>query len=282
MSDYLTQPQQDVLLRPISRGRVGTTPQGMSHVEAYEIRAHLNRVFGFARWSAEVTAQQMVFEDSTTKRKKNKQGEEYGDPYTAWTVCYRTILRLTVCAKDGTVLASYSEGATGQSQNQPSRGDAHDNALKTSESQALKRCATNLGDQFGLSLYKKGSLNPLVRELVPDEWAQGEEHDVTAHVTETPPEDESVVPAAPIEYETSGRDPVVAAQAGMEPDLEAWRTRILALCPDGVKPNIYYARLQADAAKAGVLGAMMANRDGEQVTAKRLIDTELDLAKAGV
>ena len=35
-------------------------------------------------------------------------------------------------------------------------------ACKTSESDALKRAATYLGDQFGLSLYKNGSLDPLI------------------------------------------------------------------------------------------------------------------------
>jgi hypothetical protein len=42
------------------------------------------------------------------------------------------------------------------------RGDVHDMAIKTAESQALKRCATNLGDQFGLSLYRNGSADPVV------------------------------------------------------------------------------------------------------------------------
>ena len=46
------------------------------------------------------------------------------------------------------------------------RGDAHDMAIKTAETQALKRAAINLGDQFGLSLYKKGSTGPLVRKIV--------------------------------------------------------------------------------------------------------------------
>jgi hypothetical protein len=38
-------------------------------------------------------------------------------------------------------------------------------AIKTAETQALKRCAINLGDQFGLSLYRNGSTAPLVRKL---------------------------------------------------------------------------------------------------------------------
>jgi hypothetical protein len=39
--------------------------------------------------------------------------------------------------------------------------------LKSAISGALKRCAVNLGDQFGLSLYRDGSVAPVVqRSLV--------------------------------------------------------------------------------------------------------------------
>lgn len=174
---YLTKPQVDVLLTPIQPSRVGRTPKGMSHVEAYEIRAHLNRIFGFARWSADVVDQRLIYESQNAEMK--------------WSVAYRTILCLTVCAKDGTVLATYTEGATGDATNYGPRADAHDNALKTSESQALKRCAVNLGDQFGLGLYVKGSMAALVKSLVPDNWPETGAVDVAAHVTETPPEEEA-------------------------------------------------------------------------------------------
>jgi hypothetical protein len=35
-------------------------------------------------------------------------------------------------------------------------------AIKTAESDALKRAAINIGDQFGLSLYNNGSTTPVV------------------------------------------------------------------------------------------------------------------------
>ena len=53
-------------------------------------------------------------------------------------------------------------------------GDAHDMALKTAESGALKRAATNLGDQFGLSLYNDGSMLPLVKRVVGYNSAEGQ------------------------------------------------------------------------------------------------------------
>jgi hypothetical protein len=47
--------------------------------------------------------------------------------------------------------------------NLPDVGEAHDMAVKTGESDAFKRAAINLGDNFGLSLYNNGSPAPVVR-----------------------------------------------------------------------------------------------------------------------
>ena len=57
--------------------------------------------------------------------------------------------------------ATYTEAAVG-SATLPQRGEAHDMAVKTAESDALKRAAINLGDQFGLSLYNNGAVAPVV------------------------------------------------------------------------------------------------------------------------
>src|SRR5690606_23537148 len=110
-------------------------------------------------WSADVTDCQMLFED-VHRKVPNKD-----DSPLVVTVGYRATMRLAVHAPDGTLLATYTEVATGDASNFPivKRADAHDFAIKTAESQALKRCAINLGDQFGLSLYRKGSTDALVR-----------------------------------------------------------------------------------------------------------------------
>ncbi|WP_367880534.1 Rad52/Rad22 family DNA repair protein [Salinispora arenicola] len=47
-------------------------------------------------------------------------------------------------------------------------GDCHDNAIKTAVSQGLKRCAVNLGDQFGLGLYNGGGVDAVVVRTVVD------------------------------------------------------------------------------------------------------------------
>lgn len=146
LSDY----QLKTLLAPVNPKRVGQV-RGMAHMEAWDIRRQLIRIFGFGGYSTETLALDLVAERET------KQGER-----SRWTVVYRAQIRLTVYGANREVLGSWDDGAAGDSVNQPSLGDAHDMAMKTALSQALKRCATNLGDQFGLSLYNNGSPAPVV------------------------------------------------------------------------------------------------------------------------
>lgn len=194
-ADYLSDQQIAQLLRAINPLRVSKDGKGFSHVEAYDVRAHLTRIFGFLRWSEEVTSQELIFED-------RGEGER-----PKWTVAYRSIVALTIFSPSGRVLATYTEGAVGDASNQPSRADAHDLALKTSQSQALKRSACNLGDQFALSLYNKGSRDPLVKIVLagmPQEdtaAAAKDDADVTEHIT-TPLAPENGEPENP-QRETS-------------------------------------------------------------------------------
>lgn len=150
--------QNATLLKPITKGRVGHK-QGQSHVEAYDIRAHLIRMFGFGNWDFEMIDTELLF-DQNRQLKNGKDG---------CYVAYRVTIRLTVRNAEGLEVARYDGTAVG-SATQPDymRADAHDMAVKTAESQALKRAAINLGDQFGLSLYNGGSINALVRKVVVD------------------------------------------------------------------------------------------------------------------
>jgi recombination DNA repair RAD52 pathway protein len=284
---YLSAVQHAKLLEPINPGRVGKDGKGFSHVEAYEIRAHLNRIFGFGRWSADLTDLALVFETSARRRKKNKAGEEYGDPYEAWTTCYRATLRLAVQAPDGTPLVTYTEAATGTAENQPSRADAHDLSIKTAESQAMKRCAANLGDQFGLSLYRKGSVAGLVRlSLVGPDGAESAAPAVTpapidAHVTESVPESEQVEDTR----DTNDKKPVEQprdtaheeAAAKREAAVAAFRAELLAAPKDA--DARWFARKQLEATTGGFLKALVEDRDNNVITVGAFIQQEQKRAK---
>lgn len=153
----LTNEQMQELLKPIDPSRVSKDGKGFSHVEAWDIRRTMNQIFGFGAWSADVQRMELITE-------REVQGR---DGKSRWNVIYRAqcVLRIGDMFGDG---ATYTEWAAGDATN-PTLADAHDQAIKTAESQAFKRCAVNLGDQFGLSLYKNGSTEATVGEVVGQE-----------------------------------------------------------------------------------------------------------------
>jgi DNA recombination protein Rad52 len=142
--NMLTNEQHEILLKGINPSRIAQRQGGggrsLSYLEAWDVKAHLNRIFGFLNWSADVLEATLAFEQDTGGK---------------WNVGYKVVLCLRVNG------ASYTEAAVGSS-TLPQRGEAHDMAIKTAESDALKRAAINIGDQFGLSLYNNGSTTPVV------------------------------------------------------------------------------------------------------------------------
>lgn len=154
----LTNEQIKELAKPIDKGRVKKdTHKGFSYLEAWDVRRTMNRIFGIGNWSADVEIMELISEREVTMR-NSKAG---------WNVIYRAQCSLSVNG------ATYTEWAAGDSTN-PVQFEAHDQAIKTAESQAFKRCAMNLGDQFGLSLYNDGSTEAVVGETVVQEFADAE------------------------------------------------------------------------------------------------------------
>lgn len=158
-----TAKQYETLLRPVAKHRVSSRQQGgmsLAYLEAWDVKAHLIRVFGFCGWSADVLSAELVFED------KDEKGR--------WNVGYKVVMRLRIHSDEPMVTgdATYTEAAVGSAIN-GNRGDAHDMAVKTAESDALKRAAINLGNQFGLSLYDGGNTNDVVGHTLvpPDDYA---------------------------------------------------------------------------------------------------------------
>lgn len=191
----ITAEQYRFLTAKLADNRVSQL-KGNSHVEAWDDRRHLIRIFGFGGWDSEIIECTLVSEDGVEKNGR-----------IGWTVVYRVLCRLIVKDPAGNVIARYEDGACGDASNLPSRGDAHDFALKTALSQALKRCAVNLGDQFGLSLYNGGSTSAVVlRSLVVPEGV----------AVAAPPTDDAPVqpePGAP----AVDQEPSSQAAAGPEP-----------------------------------------------------------------
>ena len=158
----LTGEQLDLLMRPLNGNRV-QEHKGQAHLEAWDVRRWLTRVFGFTGWKDEILSLDLVHQSVWPW--VDGKGEPVPGKHRA-TVVYRVTLRLVVKDVHGRELNSWEDVATGEAINQASVGDAHDLAVKAAVSQALKRCAVNLGDQFGLSLYNDGGTAPVIVRTV--------------------------------------------------------------------------------------------------------------------
>jgi hypothetical protein len=67
----LNQQQYDQLLKPLNPVRVAKRSGGgrqLSYLEAWDVKAHLNRIFGFLNWSADVQDSSLAFEENRTKK----------------------------------------------------------------------------------------------------------------------------------------------------------------------------------------------------------------------
>jgi recombination DNA repair RAD52 pathway protein len=158
----LSAEQHDYLLNNLRSTRVAQRNAGgktLSYLEAWDVKAHLTRVFGFGNWDLETLDYQFIGNRPYVSKDEKAMVE----------VMYSARVQLTVRVFDEqtqemATLCRYSECASGSSAAPDYLvAESHDNALKTAVSDATKRCAINLGTQFGLSLYDNGNRNDIVK-----------------------------------------------------------------------------------------------------------------------
>ena len=162
-----TAKQVDQLLKPINPKRVLRDGKNHAHVSQQDVLAHLIRVFGFGNFDIDVLNVEPIF-----VQPRINNGKETG----RFDACYRALVRLTVRDEDGNS-CHYENGSTATAQNQ-TLGDAHDLAYKSAISLSVKRAAIALGDGFGLSLYNKGQMTPLVMDTLVHPEAPSDAEDV--------------------------------------------------------------------------------------------------------
>ena len=177
--------QTKQLLAPIKEHRVLKDGKGHSHLSQQDVVAHLIRVFGFGNFTTEVLALDCIAEKP---RDTAKTG--YKDK---WDVAYRAMVRLTIFNEKHEPVCFYEDASIGDAQNQ-TLGDCHDLAMKSAISLAKKRCAIHLGDQFGLGLYNKGSMLPIVRgtHVLPKGFYADAEKEEKPDLQEGVPKQESL------------------------------------------------------------------------------------------
>lgn len=153
------QAQQEVLMRGLVSSRVESRKQGgmnLSYLAQHDVRAHLIRMFGFGHFDLITEEVRRAYEQQKDSKSSNSK---------LWDVGYAVTMRLVVRDPQQNVVCEYSETAVGSALS-ADRGEAHDNAVKNGSSDAMKRCAINLGDQFGLSLYQGGQTAPIVKRTI--------------------------------------------------------------------------------------------------------------------
>jgi hypothetical protein len=171
----ITDHQLAVLTAGLNQARTSQRSQGrttLTYMEAWDIKATLIRVFGFGGFSAEALECEIVrIEDNVPKVEwVNKQKvekpierDQFGNIIFG-TANFRVTARVRVQLTIHQTGAVYTEWAA-SSQTGPDLGEVSDFAIKTAESDALKRAAIYLGTQFGLSLYANGSFNDVVGKV---------------------------------------------------------------------------------------------------------------------
>lgn len=157
----LTAEQHDTLMGNLRKSRVSFLERSgkrFSHLEAWDIKAHLIRLFGFGNFDIETI---------DVKHSFTREYMTSGDnPRPMWEVGYQATVQLTIRDPQGNHLCRFSESSVDSQSGGTGLGDLHDNAIKSATSGALKRCATALGTQFGLSLYDDGTTNDIVRMVL--------------------------------------------------------------------------------------------------------------------
>jgi hypothetical protein len=195
----LSNNQIEQLLKPINRNRVKTL-DGMAHLEAWDVRAMLIRIFGFGGFSLDLVDLALIHDLETSTRAGK----------AARKVAYRATVTLTI----HDLGCTYTEAAVGESVMPEFKwGDAHDMAIKTAESQALKRCSVNLGDQFGLSLYNGGSMNAVIVAVVAEGSGNLPEQDEPVKSEPVPNHDDPEPTDAPAFVEPEGSPPVTPSES---------------------------------------------------------------------
>lgn len=126
---------------------------GMSYLEAWDVKASLIKVFGYGGFSAECLEAKILRDEQIPQARDASKMN--------WAISAQATVRLTIPQLG----AVYTESAIATNK-QPDWGEAADTALKSAESDALKRAAIYLGTQFGLSLYDSGRTSDIITTVL--------------------------------------------------------------------------------------------------------------------
>ena len=143
--------QLHALRRDVKREHIrsrNSNGRELSYIEGAHAIAEANRIFGFDGWDRETVESRCVI----TRENRG-----------TFLVVYTSKVRITVRV-DGEKIVREGHGC-GEARG-ASAGEAHDLALKTSETDATKRALATFGRPFGLALYLGGKSSEIGRAHV--------------------------------------------------------------------------------------------------------------------
>lgn len=155
----LEAPLPETAIREKPGGKVDRQGRPIVYVDGYHVVSQLNEVFGHGLWSYKAVPR-LVWEGTSD----TKKGPVYACGYLA-----QCTLRI---GPHGSPYCSITDVGSGSGRD-PFPPDAHESAAKEACTDALKRCAKNLGPRFGLALYddarrQVASVDECVKELLAD------------------------------------------------------------------------------------------------------------------
>jgi len=149
----------DKLNAPLPRDAIRTRKQAgtnLAYVEGWWVFQQLNELFGYDGWDTEIINLEQAELTSYTKNGR--------DMYRCSYVCHAKLLvYFASIVTDDTDIVSKQDVGTGIGFS-ASAGDAIEGAAKEAVTDAYKRCARQLGNQFGLPLYDKDRENVETKE----------------------------------------------------------------------------------------------------------------------
>jgi DNA repair and recombination protein RAD52 len=154
-----TEQQEKDLSAPLDgdnvKQRQGANRQSLSYLEGWQLIAVANRIFGFGNWSRETLQMEPLH---VPKLITNAEASEEGKVVAA----FFARVKITVLAKDDT-RSVVREGCGAARGFAKTVGEAMENAIKSAETDAMKRALVTFGDQFGLTLYDREQKNVAAR-----------------------------------------------------------------------------------------------------------------------
>lgn len=127
--------------------RDGGGGRSLSYLPGHYVISRINHIFGPFGWATDVKALDLLHCGEI---------EKYGKK--VFTVHYKALVRLVVQGPDGQA-TEHTDVGYGDGSDKENIGKAHELAMKEAVTDAIKRCAKNLGGSMGLYLYDKDQTN---------------------------------------------------------------------------------------------------------------------------